>query len=283
MVLPRAASSAQLRPERVPGRINYIGAMSERPRYHANDASRDVLALESHVVQIENVRARAEPPTLAREGFVLVPHASAVRDFRDGAEITARLVPELGLLIRSLSGADAVVVNPMGVLRFGERSPDSGRFNNSRPARFIHVDVSDPTAAAFAERSRPASATRPVRRFAHYNIWRALSEPPQDVPLAVCDARTVGPPDLVPADAVFDVAGQPEWSFEGLVVRYSPAHRWCYYRDMTRAEVLVFKTHDSQAGEPSHVPHSAFDDPSCPAGVTPRSSIEMRAIAYWYG
>jgi hypothetical protein len=31
------------------------------------------------------------------------------------------------------------------VLRFAERSQDSGALNNSRPARFVHVDVSDAT------------------------------------------------------------------------------------------------------------------------------------------
>ncbi|HKU91015.1 MAG TPA: hypothetical protein VJP84_14580 [Steroidobacteraceae bacterium] len=30
------------------------------------------------------------------------------------------------------------------------------------------------------------------------------------------------------------------------------------------------------------VPHGAFDDPGCPAGVIPRASLEMRGIAYWF-
>jgi hypothetical protein len=85
------------------------------------------------------------------------------------------------------------------------------------------------------------------------------------------------------ADAIFDVPGKPEWSFEGLVVRYNPRHRWSYFSNMTREEALVFKTNDSDPGQPHNVPHTAFNDPTCPAGVTPRASIEMRAIAYWFG
>ena len=168
------------------------------------------------------------------------------------------------------------------MLRFGERSPDCGRLNNSRPARFVHIDVSDKTAAAFAERSSPEAKGRRLRRFAHYNVWRVLTPPPQDVPLAVCDARSVAAQDRVEADAVFDNPGVTEWSFEGLVVRYNPAHRWLYFSNMTREEALVFKTHDTDPAHPSHVPHSAFDDPSCSPNVPPRSSIEMRAIAYWF-
>jgi len=67
-----------------------------------------------------------------------------------------------------------------------------------------------------------------------------------------------------------------------LLVRYNPAHRWCYFSNMNRCEALIFKTNDSDPSEPHHIPHSAFDDPSCPAGVAPRASIEMRAVAYWF-
>jgi hypothetical protein len=264
----------------VEGRVNYIGAMTVRPRYFANDSSRDVLTLDPRTVWIEDARTRTTPASLEREGFVLVPHHSEVADFRDSKEVAAVHAPEIERLILQLTGADCVVASGPGVLRFSEKSPDSGRFNNSRPARFIHIDVSNPTAAAFAERSRPKDAQY-TRRYAHYNIWRALSPPPQDVPLAVCSARSIDAQDLLPADAVFDVPGQPEWSFEGLVVQYNPRHRWSYFSNMTREEVLVFKTHDSEPGEASQVPHSAFNDPSCPPAVPPRSSIEMRAIAYW--
>jgi hypothetical protein len=267
----------------VEGRVHYTGAMAERPRYYANDHSRDVLTLEERTIRIDDARAQTVPPGLEREGFALIQHSSAVRDFLD-AQAVARIYPaEIERLVVKLSGADRAVVTAPGVLRFSETSPDSGRLNNSRPARFIHIDISDPTAKTFADRSCPQDAGKPVRRFAHYNVWRVLSPPPQDVPLAVCDARTVSREDLMEADAVFDVPGKPEWSFEGLVVRYSPRHRWSYFSNMTRDEALVFKTNDSDSSQPHHVPHSAFNDPTCPAGVAPRASIEMRAIAYWFG
>jgi len=265
----------------VKGEVNYIGPMDERPRYYANDHSRDVLNLEPHVVPITDVRNAQTPPTLWREGFALVPHVSMVRDFRNQEEVTRLHPDEIRGLLQRLTGADEVVVTGPGVLRFAERSADSGKLDNSRPARFVHIDISDTTAQAFADRSAPQGRGK-IRRFAHYNVWRALSTPPQDTPLAVCDARSIAPEDLVAADAVFDKPGQPEWSFEGLTIRYNPAHRWVYFSNMTRDEALVFKTNDSDPEQPHNVPHSAFDDPSCPADVPPRSSIEMRAIAYWY-
>ncbi len=116
----------------------------------------------------------------------------------------------------------------------------------------------------------------------HYNIWRVISQPPQDVPLAVCDARTVTPADLIAADAIFDAPDRPEWSFEGIVVAHHPAHRWHWFSDMTRDEALVFKTNDSDRGRAHCVPHVAFDNPDAGPQVAPRASIEMRAIALWF-
>lgn len=263
----------------VKGEMNFIGPMDERPRYHANDASRDVLNLDPHTVDIEDKRNCALPPSLEVEGFALYPHESAVENFRDLDEVSRVNVPELRALLLELSGADEVVMNPTGVLRFGERSPDSGALNNSRPARFVHVDVSNATAKIFSDRSAPAG--RDYYRSAHYNIWRVLTPPPQDVPLAVCDARTVSRDDVVLADAIFDMKDAPEWSFEGIVIKYNPAQRWAYFSNMNPDEVMVFKTNDSDPAHPSQVPHSAFNDPGCPGDVTPRASIEMRGIAYW--
>lgn len=267
---------------RVEGTVNYTAPMRERPRYYANDHSRDVLVLEPHRVTIEDARTRADPPRLARDGFQLVPHRSAVRDFRDGEEVMRVHRAEIERLIMQVSGADRAVVRGGGLLRFGERSPDSGRLNNSLPARFIHVDISDTPARGMAEQSRPADVDRPIRRFAHYNVWRVISPPPQDVPLAICEPLSVDREDLVPADAVFDAPGQPEWSFEGWVVRHNLRHRWTYFSDMHKDDALMFITNDSDPAAPHCAPHSAFDDPSCPPDAVPRTSIEMRGVAYWF-
>lgn len=265
----------------VAGEINYVGPMSQRPRFYANDHSRDILNLDPRSVRIENVRGEGVA-SLDREGFALVRHRSAVSDFRDAEEIVRTHHPEIEQLLLEVSGADRVMVTVTGVLRFSEASPDAGRLNNSLPARFTHIDVSDATARTFSEQSRPKDTQRAIRRSVHYNVWRALSTPPQDVPLAVCDARSLSAADLVEADVVLNDGMDSEWSFESLLVRHNPAHRWCYFPNMTADEALVFKINDSQPGHPHHVPHTAFNDPSCPPGSAPRTSIEMRGIAYWF-
>ena len=258
--------------------IAYAGRGVARPRYYANDHGRDLLDIAPVTMPITDGRGRAM--TLDGAGFRLLPHRSTIADFSGRAAVDATYRDEIVALIGGLSDADLVLVSSPGLLRFSEKSPRSGALDNSRPARFAHVDISDATAAVFAQRAAPAG--RRLARFVHFNVWRALSAPPQDVALAVCDARTVAPEDLIPADAIFDSPGQPEWSFEGLVVAHRPAHRWYWFSDMTREEALVFKTHDSDAGRAHCVPHVAFDNPSCGPDALARVSIEMRALALWF-
>jgi hypothetical protein len=259
--------------------IAYAGRGIARPRYHSNDTSGDVLDIQP--VQMDITDARGRDITLDGNGFRLCSHRSAVADFTDRAEVDAIYRQETVDLIGGLSGADLVQVNSPGVLRFSEKSALSGKLDNSRPARFAHVDISDATAAAFAARAAPEG--RRLARFVHYNIWRVISQPPQDVPLAVCDARSVTRTDLILADAIFNAPDRPEWSFEGIVVAHHPAHRWHWFSDMTRDEALVFKTNDSDIERAHCVPHVAFDNPDAGPQVAPRASIEMRAIALWFG
>ncbi len=143
--------------------VNYSGEMKTRPRFYANDHSRDVLNLDPRTIRIEDLRGQGRPASLETEGFTLVSHPTAVGNFRDPEEIKRVHYPEIQDLLLRLSGADRVVVTAPGVLRFSETSPDSGRLNNSRPARFIHIDVSDATGAAFSERARPVDMPRPAR------------------------------------------------------------------------------------------------------------------------
>ncbi|HEX8783916.1 MAG TPA: CmcJ/NvfI family oxidoreductase [Steroidobacteraceae bacterium] len=143
--------------------IAYSGRAVSRPRYHANDHSRDVL--DTTLIEMDVMDARARAPTLDDAGFTLIAHHSAVGDFADHAAIEARHRPEIIALVQQLSGADMVLINSPGILRFSERSPQSGVLDNSRPARFAHVDVSDATAAVFAQRAAPPG--RSLARFVH--------------------------------------------------------------------------------------------------------------------
>ena len=254
--------------------IAYAGRGVARPRYHSNDTSGDLLPIQPVEMDIRD--ARGLEMTLDGAGFTLCAHRSAVTDFTDRSAVDATYRPEIVALVGALSGADLVVVNNPGVLRFSERSAKSGTMDNSRPARFAHVDVSDATAAAFAQRASPEG--RRVSRFAHYNIWRVISDPPQDVPLAVCDARSVAPRDLVPSELLYrDRRG------ETYNVTYSAGHRWFYAPQMRSDEALLIKCFDSRddGRTARFAPHTAFEDPTTPANAPPRESLELRTYLFF--
>lgn len=261
--------------------LGFAGPLATRPKFHANDTRLDVMNIVQHAVEIEDARLWDHAPSLDREGFAIYPHRTRIGDFRQRDEVDHIHPAEIQKLLLDMTGADEIIIVGGAGLRFGERSQDSGALDNSRPARFVHIDVSDKTAADFFARVQ-TEKDRPIKRVAQYNVWRALTPPPQDVPLAVCDARSLSSEDLMPADAMFDRDGAILFSFEALTIRYNPKQRWAYFSNMTRDEALVFKTHDTDSGVAHHVPHGAFDDPNCPPEVEPRSSVEMRGMAIWY-
>lgn len=281
----------------VTARINFCEPLQGvRLKYHAHDTSRDVLNITPHEATVSDARQLSSPPSLDVEGFTLVPHKSVVSDFHHGdpAEIKAVYGGEVRQLLLDLTGADEVEMREIGIIRSGERSMDSGATKSSGteqagaltkapPTRFVHIDISDGTAAAWIGKATPPEGKR-IKRATHLNVWRVLTPPPQDVPLAVCDARTLAPEHVSFADVMFDDPsdGRILGSFEALVVGYGRTQRWWFYADMQPDEVLVFKTNDTDPGVSHAVAHAAFDNPLCPAGTEPRASFEMRGTAFWY-
>jgi hypothetical protein len=263
--------------------IGYLGECVGKPvfgmRHDLNN-----LPLVTAPVTVEDVRPIRDQLSLDVEGFVLADHETAVTDFTDRAEVARVYMRELEELLMELTGASKVAASAGGVLRRGERSPDFMKGGFTTPARFAHCDYSqNPAGSTYwtepllndEERERYRGG-----RLAIYNLWRALTPPPQDAPLACADARTVAAEDRVWSDCII-APPPPEIRFENSVFRPNPAHRWCYFKDMTPAEVLVFKGYDSDPARAAGVPHCAFDDPSCPPDAPARESIDVRAFAFF--
>ena len=230
---------------------------------------------------------RGVDTSLDREGFVLVRHTSAVPDFDEIEEdpaVDQRYVDEMTALLADVTGADRVVMLGAGKKRYGESATDrlSG-LKNARPARYPHADVTDDSGLDLAvgyARGLLGVDLADVDRWALFNMWRSTTAPPQDHPLAVCDARTIEPDDGVPVMAVTEIrGGGGELEFATTGYMHSPQHRWCWFRDMTPDEVLVFVAHDSDPARPHRVAHTAVTDPSCPPGTPTRASVEIRGLA----
>ena len=279
--------SQDRQPTTIDAVINYVGPMDERPLFHAQDHRRDNLRYDPHTVSIHDARGFHTPPSLEREGVALVRHPTRVANFRDPDQVQGVYLAEVEQLVLALTGAARVHVIPGGgLVRFAERSPHFGTGMNTQPARFPHIDFTRGSAPGLAMDGFGGSVVelKPGQRLVGYNVWRATTAPPQDVPLAVCDARTVAPADLVVADGVYD-EGDPStwWTSEAFLVRHNPGHRWLYFSDMQPDEAMVFLAYDNAQHERPATPHSAFDNPTCPANAPGRESIEARAYAVFDG
>ncbi len=231
--------------------------------------------------------ARPWHTELDREGFVLVAHASTVDDFdliQEDADVDQQYIEEMSELLRRVTGAAKAFMLGGGKKRFGESAVDKlAPLFNAKPARYPHADNTDTSAAGLVDLfAQFVDEVEPDKysRYAMYNLWRSVSPPPQDFPLAVCDARTIAPADEVTVTAVTtERSGDIVHDTTGYL--YNPDHRWHYYRDMTPDEVLVFKAHDTDMRRAGRVPHTAFTDPTCPPGTPTRASVEMRGLAFF--
>ena len=102
-------------------------------------------------------------------------------------------------------------------------------------------------------------------RIVQVNVWRPIRGPVRRSPLALADASSVEPEELVATDQVF-----PDRVGEIYHLAYAPGQRWYYAPEMTPDEVLLIKGWDSQGdGRARFTPHGAFELPDTPADAPP--------------
>ncbi|MBB5509129.1 hypothetical protein HDG35_005422 [Paraburkholderia sp. JPY681] len=109
------------------------------------------------------------------------------------------------------------------------------------------------------------------------NLWRPIGSTVESSPLALSDARSIAPTDLVPSDLIYQDKVGETYAFV-----FNPKHRWYYFPLMKAEEVLLLKIYDSAGdGVARLTAHMAFDDPSSPPDARPRRSIELRTLLFF--
>jgi hypothetical protein len=265
----------------VKAELNYLAPTMERPRTYTFDppvgALRTTVINDPHEVPIIDVRHVLADPTLDDEGFGLIHHNSAVRNFYDDEEVRRVYYPEAEALLKKLTGADRVYVFDHTVRRRVPGSEDRRSDAARQPVPRVHVDHTEKSGPQRVRDLLPGEAEQLLRgRVQIINLWRPIRGPLRDTPLAVCDAQTVKPEQLVPSDLVYrDRVG------ETYSVTFDPKHRWFYVPKMRVDEVLLLKCYDSNTdGRARFAPHTAFTDPTTPADAPPRESIELRTLVF---
>ena len=265
----------------VEAELNYLEPTTGRPRTYTCDpppgVPRTTTVNAPHPVQIADARPILSELSLDEEGFGLVHHRSAVRDFYDDAEVERVYYREAEQLLKELTGADRVHVFDHTVRRRVPGGDDRRGDAPRQPVPRVHVDHTEQSGPQRVRDLLPDEAEELLRgRVQIINLWRPIRGPLLDSPLAVCDARTVKPEQLVASDLVYQNRVGETYS-----VKFDPEHRWYYVPQMQTDEALLLKCYNSETdGRARFAPHTAFADPTTPPDAPPRESIELRTLVF---
>ena len=252
--------------------LNYLSPGLDRPRTFTfeppSGEPRSNIVPEPHSLPVHDIRPIGETVSLDREGFALVRQNSEVNDFYDEDKVRSVYYPEAERLIKAATGADRVFVFDHTVRKRvqGAADRDGGL---RQPVARVHVDHTERSGPQRVRDLIPDEAEELLKgRVQIINLWRPIRGPLLDSPLAVCDARTVRPNELVAADLVF-----PNRVGETYSVKYNPDHQWFYVPKMTADEVLLLKCFDSR---PTDAPALR---PIARSSIRPHRPMRRRARA----
>jgi hypothetical protein len=233
-------------------------------------------------VPIRDARPIAARLRLDEQGFELHSRPTAFADFYDEKAVRERYYPEVESVVKSLTGALAVIAFDHNV-RSAVRAA-RGEVGVRVPVDQAHNDYTEASGPKRKREVLEAAGRADLmdRRVAFVNLWRPIVGPVLDNPLAVCDALSVAPADLVSTDIHHfgeDDLKTPRHSGQIYSVRHNPAQRWFYLSAMRPDEFLLLKGYDSRAdGRARFMPHTGFANPASPPGAVPRESIETRTL-----
>jgi hypothetical protein len=275
------------RPEKAPPELEYIEAMlnyldnsGEKPESYGgvSQARADQMRkgrYREHRMRVYNARPIAGQLSLEGEGFILVRHPTAVRDFYNEDQVLSVYYKETEELVKRTSGATRVVVFDH-TLRSADQAMREEK-QISGPVRNAHNDYTDWSGPQRVRDLLPNEAEELLKhRFAVVQTWRPINKPVQREPLAIADGRTIGTKELIASARIY-----PNRRGEVYHSTFNPEHVWYYFPNMQRDEAMVFKTFDSDKTRTRWTAHCAFDDPTSPLDAPPRESIEMRTLAFF--
>lgn len=313
------------------GSFNYLDSAVEPSLYRngrvltrrdrdGSDSGSEGVVLERVSVPVHDARQSAY--NLERNGFErrVRPLSEPALDFLRHEPVVHNYYPECAALVREITGAAHVFAfdhNVRSAQGKQSRARIAGGQQVQPPAHIVHGDYTLTSAAqrlrdlaspprvndtlrpflaagetlipeALAERALAAAG-----RFAIINVWRNIADTAVAVhPLALCDAQSVDPSDLV----VFEIHYTDRIG-ENYFARHAPGHAWYYYPALTRDEVLLIKQWDSAGplarsrgassdssssdGPCTFSFHSAFMDPETPPDAPDRWSIEVRCMVIY--
>jgi hypothetical protein len=300
------------------------GEVLTRRDRDGSDAGYETVTLETCEMDVVDARrlSTAERRTVDGHGFELLaaPLEIPDLDFFNQDQVVTAYYDQCARIVQDSTGATQVFAFDHNVRSAAGKSSAkriAGGQQVQGPAHVVHGDYTLTSAPQrLRDLAKPPTGNDTLRlvlgegrallepdvveqalgsddRFAIINVWRNIAhEPVATHPMALCDARSVAPQDLV----VFEIHYHDRIG-ENYFAKHAPEHRWFFYPDMTRDEALLIKQWDSAGpfargagtqGDASDADaactfsfHSAFEDPTTPPDAAERWSIEVRCIALY--
>jgi len=274
------AAELDTAPDTIEATLNYVADTGEKLfTYTGGPGSTDVRTggtADPRRVVICNGRPHASGFALERDGFRFVHHDTKVADFFDPDEVRRLYYPEMAALVQAESGAKRVVVFDHTLRTADDALREARKIREVVPR--VHNDYTEWSGPQRVRDLLPQEADDLLRRrFAIIQVWRPIRHPVETFPLAICDARSLAPEDLIVSERRY-----PDRVGQTYAITYNPAHRWYWFPRMRRDEALVFKVFDSlKDGRARWTAHTAFADPTSPPAARPRESIEIRTLAFF--
>ena len=261
--------------------LRFLAPSEKAPVYRASQGGADARLeldgeFEDRVVEIENGRLADSTPALDREAFALIDHTSGVSDFYDDRRIDTIYSEEVEQLVRQATGAART--HAFDHTRRAASRDARGQFGTREPSTVVHNDYTDRSGP---QRVRDIMGDEAedllTRHFAIVNVWRPIRHPAETSMLAICDAASTTPDQLLDVPRIArDRIG------ELMLAYWGKEQRWVTFPAMTPDEALLLKTFDTETdGRARFAIHTAFDNPSPPPGALPRESIESRVFAFF--
>lgn len=271
--MAQAASTGEI-PRTIRTTIRYV-VKGESAIFYPGQREKSWWPPDDREVTVTDARPLRQQLDIARNGFALLDHRTAVTDFFDPRQIREVLEPEVIDLACRLNGAvKAIAFGPVA------RTDDPGGGDGRQPAFGAHVDYGRRTIEDITRDMLGAEAGHWLaRRVVLMNFWRPV-ETVYRSPLALCDASTVAASDLHPSEVRGGLLDPDRRPLHGFNLSYNPAHRWYYVPRMRPDELYAFKLYDSDPDRPQWTGHTAISDPDSPPDAPPRRSMEIRTISF---
>ena len=258
--------------------MNYCGEKPGESERYFYDPGPDVIQkpviMDPRKVTITDIRGEAGPFSLDIQGFEIV---DCPADIAFGAaldDVRTSFYPATERLVQAALGAERVVAFDHD-FRTPAVAQESDYLRGVVPV--VHNDYTEVSGPQRVRDLMPEAEDLLARRFAFVNVWKPITYPAEDKPLAICDARSI-----LADDFITTLMHYRDRTGEVYALRYNPDHRWCYARNLRPDEALLLKVYDSDRTGPARfAAHSAFSDPSTRPDAPPRRSIEVRTIAFF--